>query len=435
MTLKKHWNTTVLCVDSEENILNAYKDILSNVSYNCNTELKNISNTVKTLLKNVANKETTDLDAEPISYNVLTAKTQKEAISIIEEQKLSGNQIAVIFFDIHLSHEDGLKVLEKSKELMPEMLSCIVSPHTSKHERALSKLFKTSSEWMCMSKPFSKHQLIQNAFHMVSAWNLKQEREDFEADLSLILKLIHNIDNVDVLANDANYEKTLLQNILDFLNIDKGVLLVNKQTGISVEQRLNFDEDTLPLTEMIAHTKNVIKTKQFIEAESFLYLPLSAKSLEAAVVIPKMELTWIKQNMLYIFLTLIASNAEQVLHAKNDLSRDLEKCERNFTIMQSIASTLCHHINNPLAIVKGFAEMTMKHTDNNDISKNMLKIAKASENIAGIVEILSSLNETDANNIIDTQIGIQMIDIESQVTAIRNLIDAKYEEKEKQLEA
>lgn len=432
--MKKHWNTTIICVDSEETIIEEYKNILSNVSYSCHSEIKQVSHKVKTLFKHVTENDPEEEETPPINYRILTARTQEDALDIITKEKQQGNKIALGFFDIHLSDESGLDILEKSKEIMPDMLCCVVSPSTSKHEHALQNIFKTNIEWMCISKPFSKHQLIQTAFHMISSWNLRQEREEFEEDLSLIIELIHKIDHFDVLASTEDYEKVVLTNILDFLNIDRGLLVVNKSTGVSIEHTINLDMEELDINPVIRNTKEVFKTKKLVNHDDgFLFLPLIAKSMEAAIVIPFMELSWIKQNMLHIFLKLIAANAEQIISAKNNLAAEIQKREQNFTILQSIASTLCHHINNPLAIVKGFAEMTFSRTDNAKIKGNMLKITKASDNISGIVEILTTLNEADANNVIDTQIGIQIIDINHKVEAIRNLIDAKYEEKEKSL--
>lgn len=429
--MKKNWNTTIICVDSEENILNTYKDILGNISYSSNTEIKHVSTKVKNLFKNVTDDDIVPEDAPPINYNILTASTQKEALELITKEKQKGNQIAAGFFDIHLSDESGLTILKKSKEIMPDIICCVVAPSTTKHEQALSKIFQNDREWMCISKPFNKHQIIQTAFHLVSAWNLKQERESFETDLSRIVELINKIENVSIIDNDENYEKTILKNVLNFLKIDRGLFIINKQTGVSIEQYLNIDTDAIELAMIIRNTKEVFSQKQIISADGFLFLPLIAQSFKAAIAIPFIELDWIKKNMLHIFLKLIATNAQQLLSARINLSNEIRKQEKNFTIFQSIASTLCHHINNPLAIVNGFAEITLKRTDNDKIKNNMLKITKASDNISGIVDILTTLNETDVNNIVDTQIGIQIIDIDHKVEAIKELIDEKYKEKEK----
>lgn len=430
MTLKKNWNTTILCVDSNENILDAYTDILKDIEYNCTSEIKKISTSVKNLFENVTNTDAGDFDTEPIKYNIIQASTLEDAIDILRDYKERSEPIAVGFFDVHLSGPGGIELIRESKKIMPDMMTCVVSSATFKHEQALKNIFETGTEWMCLSKPFSKYQLLQTAFHLVSAWNLRQERANFENDLSLSLKLIRAIDKIDVLANADNYQKTLLQNIIDFVESDQGMLLFKSVQGLTIERTINFDTSSVEIEAIMQTAQKVLETKQIIGNKHFLFLPLMEKTLAAVVVIPFMELTWTKQKMLYIFLKLLATNSEQLLYAKSNLSKEIEKKEQNYNILRSIASTLCHHINNPLAIVKGFAEMTLKRTDNKKIKSNMLKITKSADNIAGIVEILGTLDTQGVNRVIDTQIGIQIIDIDKQVQEIKEELDNAYKEKE-----
>ncbi|MFC2140197.1 histidine kinase dimerization/phospho-acceptor domain-containing protein [Candidatus Auribacterota bacterium] len=433
-----NWNKTILCVDDEESIIESYQEILGGKENEENNELVSLTAGLKELYKEISDPEIVEkkkhIDNDITDYNLIFARSGEEAVELAKTVKDGGGEIAIGFFDMRLGGKlDGLDVIREIKSFMPDILCSVVTAYTDRTREQIGVLFENQDEWIYFNKPFTRGELLQTACNLVSSWNLRRERKEYLDNLSKLIQSSSELESYNLL-NSEELNRNILKNILKFIGIKDGFLLklnkkddsLNFETGEGVFKKKN------PLTESKDLSKSLSKilTKSEIEEkENFLILPINVLKEHYGIVTSTASLDKQQKDLLRVLLKNAGSVIGNSCLSKEAIEREKERGEAAVNALKKIASTLCHHINNPLAIIKGFAEISERDTKNKEAKANIITIEKSADVIHGIVELLTNMSKEEVDKTISTALGIQLIDIENEVIRIKNDVEAKYKQK------
>lgn len=158
---------TVLLVDDEQGILDAYLGFLSGRA----------SPVVRSA--RLAATEEEPGSALP-DWRLLTAGSGEEAVNLVESELEQGRRIACGFFDMKMpGGMDGLETIRQVRERDPNVLVTIATAHQDRSIDELSRLFGADQqdEWDYLAKPFTKWEVIQKCRQMVDSWNRRRREE------------------------------------------------------------------------------------------------------------------------------------------------------------------------------------------------------------------------------------------------------------------
>ncbi len=208
------FNTSILVVDDEDGILEAYRNALSAVS-RCDKELSDL---VSRRRRRSAKQNTQATSPrQGLSYNIFTASSGEQAVEIVERELEAGHQIPVGFFDMAMPGGiDGLETIKRILALDNQMLCAVVTAYTDRSPSQLGSMFARQDDWLYFNKPFSTGELEQTAYHLVTAWNQRRREEALISNLEMmsngllyILQTAQDINRVPPLVLNS-----LLQGIL-----------------------------------------------------------------------------------------------------------------------------------------------------------------------------------------------------------------------------
>ncbi len=224
-------STSILCVDDEPGILQAYVDCLSGAGYGGQEkELDNLLQRRRQRKETTAdNKENRPRSKKRPAYNLFTASSGEAAVEVVREELKAGRQIAAGFFDMAMPGGiDGTETIKQILELDPQMLCAVVTAYTDRSPEQLSVLFNRQDDWLYFNKPFSAGELQQTAYHLVTAWNQRRREEMLVSQLRTMRNgLIGILDSV----NDINrVPPMMLDNVLVGV-LDHFLKLVNADDG------------------------------------------------------------------------------------------------------------------------------------------------------------------------------------------------------------
>lgn len=431
----KKWNKTILCLDDEESIIESYKEILGTGNHKEVQELSSLSNGLKELYDDIQDekKDTKEnLKDSRYDYDLLFAKSGEEAIKLAKKIKTEGREIAVGFFDMRLEGKlDGLDVIREIKNFMPNILCSIVTAYTDRTREQIGILFNNQDEWIYFNKPFTRGELLQTACNLVSSWNLRRTNEAYLNNLNRLIQSTSNIEKFDLLKIDR-LKENILKEILGFLDCNDGLLikLNAKNQKLDFEASLGKSEqlqkETLAIKDKIF---DIALEKEIIKDEKLLLMPITALSENYIAAVSLPDISYKKKDLLKILLKNTGAAIGKSLLSKEAIEAEIDKGEAAVESLKKISSTLCHHINNPLAVIKGFSEIVARETKSKEAQNGLLTIEKSCDVIHDILEILTSLNKEEVDKTIDTDIGIQLIDIEKEVELIKEKINQKYQSK------
>ncbi len=159
------WNLNILCLDSDEDTLKLYQDVLTS-SHNRVASITQRYTPEASQAKNMIS-----------SYTVFPALSGKAAIRTALEAKQDEKELAVGFFDIGIMGEvDGLECIKEVKRIFPSMLCAVVTESTDQGVLKIRELFESQDEWLYIKKPFNKEELLQTACNLIVSWNLRGEQ-------------------------------------------------------------------------------------------------------------------------------------------------------------------------------------------------------------------------------------------------------------------
>lgn len=158
------WNLNILCVDSEEDTLKLYQDVLTSSQ-----------NRVASITQRYA--EFSSSKGMLTSYTVFPAMSGDAATRSALEAKQKGKEIAVGFFDIGLQGKvNGLQCIKEVKRIFPSLLCAVVVSASDQEVGQIRELFESQDEWLYIKKPLNKEELLQTACNLVVSWNLRGEQ-------------------------------------------------------------------------------------------------------------------------------------------------------------------------------------------------------------------------------------------------------------------
>lgn len=118
-------------------------------------------------------------------YRVFTASTGKEAIQLVED-----NNIDLLLLDIWLPETDGTKVLEKVKEIDPDIIAIIMSGQPSLETATKAVKATQLGAYDFLEKPFSLDKILQTIENALENRKLKKENIELKQKVEVEYKLI-----------------------------------------------------------------------------------------------------------------------------------------------------------------------------------------------------------------------------------------------------
>ncbi len=159
------WNLNILCVDSEEDTLKLYQDVLTSSQNRVAAITQRYTEQYSYNQESVAN------------YTVFPSMSGKAAIRTALEAKQKERELAVGFFDISLQGEvNGLDCIKEVKRIFPSLLCAVVMDSSYSGVLQIRELFESQDEWLYIKKPLNKEELLQTACNLVVSWNLRGEQ-------------------------------------------------------------------------------------------------------------------------------------------------------------------------------------------------------------------------------------------------------------------
>lgn len=192
-------NTRILLVDDEDYILQSYAKILSPDAEE--------SASASVLAKRRGKKEQNEIKFP--EYRLFFAYSGEEAIRIQQDEMRFENKIAVAFVDMKMPGGiDGLETIRALRQNDPDILCAVVTAYTDRSVLQISSVFDAPDDWIYFNKPFSKGELQQAAFHLVTLYKRREQNRQAQ---KMIEKLV----------NSYSKEKRMIQKLLENMPADE----------------------------------------------------------------------------------------------------------------------------------------------------------------------------------------------------------------------
>ncbi len=316
-------------------------------------------------------------------YNIITASTAKEALSIFGKEK-----IHIIFVDQRIPDTNGIQILEKSIKISPNTIRILITGY-SDIDVAIDAINR-GSVFRYISKPWNPDEIentIQNAIEM---YNLKEKNEN------LIVEL--------------DYQNKLLKqkvSELDFLN------------------ELNLKLRAVTGKEEIIHKTQEILSAKF-NAKAFVFgnspsqnkhyiLPLTYENHNFGYLSFEIENGQIKLDT--SFLMAISNVVASTMYLNKIHEENIER--ERFFILGKMASMIVHDLKGPLNTIGGFAEILSNDMEERDREKYSKILREEISRLHGLVEELLDFARGKNN------LNLQKIKIEDQAERIKKLFNLK----------
>lgn len=340
-------NTTILCVDDEPGVLDAYQKILQKDKGE-DSDVKSRLSARRRRFSGEKEEETVmpPLPEEP-SFRILTAASGEEAVDIVRRELDCGRQIAVGFFDMLMPGGiDGQETIARIRELDNQILCAVVTAYTDRSTKQIGKVFDRQEDWLYFNKPFTMGELSQSALHLVSSWNrrrheeaLVSQLETMQASLMGILDFVHDLNKIPPMVLDHLLEGTL-GHFLRLLGASDGFVWLNNTlkdaTMIGAGQFRGISADKL--TTMVSQwelVKDVVRVRKSIVVERMAAIPLQVGSLVQGVLFVQQDRLFLHdQKLLEMFASQAVnmiknSQVYQELHCANmQLSTTLDELQQ-----------------------------------------------------------------------------------------------------------
>lgn len=198
--IERHLNTSILCVDDEVGILDAYRNTLGTQQDEGKDKLNSLLSKRRNRMSGNASVKASQ--RKSISYTIHTATSGEEAIEIVKAELNAGRQIGVGFFDMSMPGGiDGQETIQKILQLDNQMLCAVVTAYTDRTTEQLGKLFQDQDSWLYFNKPFSTGELEQTAYHLVTSWNRRRREESLISNLEMmqngLISILDSVNNIN----------------------------------------------------------------------------------------------------------------------------------------------------------------------------------------------------------------------------------------------
>lgn len=216
MTNEPKWQSSILAVDDEPGILEAYRQTLVPASQSTK-DVQNLISRWRGRRSNGLSPSARPAIRPKASYTLFTAASGEEAVEIVRQELAAGRQIAAGFFDMSMPGGiDGQETIHRIQQLDNQILCAVVTAYTDRSPDQLGTLFARQDDWLYFNKPFTTGELQQTAHHLVTAWNQRRREEALISNLEMmrnglagILQTVCNINRIPPLMLDSLLEGVL----------------------------------------------------------------------------------------------------------------------------------------------------------------------------------------------------------------------------------
>ncbi len=341
-------NTTILCVDDEPGVLDAYRKILVKDK----SEISDVKNRLSARRRRssgerVVEAVSQDSVSEETSFRILTAASGEEAVDIVRRELNCGRQIAVGFFDMLMpGGMDGQETIARIRELDNQILCAVVTAYTDRSTKQIGKVFDRQEDWLYFNKPFTMGELSQSALHLVSAWNRRRHEEALVSRLEVmqesllgILDFVQDLNKIPPMIIDHLLEG-VLSHFLRLLGASDGFVRLGDtledltMVGAGVFKGVSADNPASMAVQW-GLTEDAVRARKSIVVERMAAIPLQVGTLVRGVLFVQQESSFLQDPKL---LEMFASQAVnmiqnsqiyQELHSTNmQLTTTLDELEQ-----------------------------------------------------------------------------------------------------------
>jgi len=193
------FNSSIICVDDEEGILEAYRKSLQDSDQSYEQVQGMLSRRRQRMGKQASGLRSARQTA---SYNLFAASSGEEAVEIVRRELSAGRQIAAGFFDMSMPGGiDGSETIKRILQMDNQMLCAVVTAYTDRSPNQLAALFKKQDDWLYFNKPFTIGELQQTAYHLVTAWNQRRQVEALISNMEMmqngLLYIINSVSDIN----------------------------------------------------------------------------------------------------------------------------------------------------------------------------------------------------------------------------------------------
>lgn len=342
-------NTTILCVDDEPGVLDAYRRILQ--------QDRGDTSNLKSRLSARRRRSSGESDAGEASipvplldetpFRVLVASSGEEAVDIVRRELDFGRQIAAGFFDMLMpGGMDGQETIARIRELDNQILCAVVTAYTDRSTKQIGKVFDRQEDWLYFNKPFTIGELSQSALHLVSAWNRRRYEESLVSQLKMmqesllgILDFVHDLNKIPPLILDHLLEG-ILTHFLKLLAASDGFIRLDEtHEGVKMIGAGQFKGISATSLAAMASPRGLVedavRMRKSIIIEHMAAIPLRVGTLVQGVLFVQQEDYFLQDpKLLEVFASQAVnmiqnSMAYQELHSTNlQLSSTLDELEQ-----------------------------------------------------------------------------------------------------------
>lgn len=180
MKFKDGWNNRVLIVDDQEEIHQDFEEMLNpSITRSSTDDLAKVFNS--------------DADNSFLpEFELLHAKSGKEACEMVEEAIKTGNPIAVAYMDVRMPPGwDGVETTRKIRKADKDIEIVIMTAYSSKPLSEIVHNIDLLYKLLYIRKPFAREEIQQMTISLVEKWNVERELAEKNEQLArneMILK-------------------------------------------------------------------------------------------------------------------------------------------------------------------------------------------------------------------------------------------------------
>jgi signal transduction histidine kinase len=355
----------LLIIDDEEIVRDSIREILNpEEEADFSQELGMASSDLFGEVKEVVERNTRTTHPH---FEITEAKNGEEGLQKVKESIDKGTPFNVIFIDMRMPGWDGLTTCVKIRKVDPKAQISFITAFT---DRSIEEIIKeVGGDVGYLSKPFIPEEIIQLATKGLYDW----------ARLTNLEKLLEIIGHIGL---GTTHLKTLLTNIqhqiADYIGTDYSIL-GKAQDGLFEEISVMGVGEHRIRIDVLLEKVNLQAIHDIRLTEGVLICPLEPYYIIALPTQPEL----FNQEKIYL-LRLFVENAVRAIR-NSELNEELVKREKLSAVGQAI-SMVMHDIRNPIAQLKGLAELIKSDPGNKEENGTLATyILEATNNATDII--------------------------------------------------
>ncbi len=166
MKFKSGWNNRVLIVDDDENIHQDFDEMLK-------------PSATSAAADNIAKAFGSGTDESFLpDFDILHARSGKEAYDEIKDSLKNGKPIAVTYIDMRMPPNwDGVETIKRIREIDKKMEVVIMTAYTDKTLSEIVQDMELLDKLLYVRKPLDREEIQQMTISLVEKWNVGMESE------------------------------------------------------------------------------------------------------------------------------------------------------------------------------------------------------------------------------------------------------------------